>query len=277
MNHDNNRLATGPIPTSPPTIPENAPDNLLSTPFSPIPQVELTRESTDKPSNGLLGGIVVIGALCTLGVLTAIAVVSQRQAAVAVESSESDSLSLGDQFTKEQAPAVSEANAATLERIPQLGPMEGSADNTTTQQFSPFEWENPDGSIGFLERNGKPKAIYFLAHWCPHCQAELAKIESLAAVGLQPEEVDFIAVGVLARPGEANFPPEMWLADAPFDQLMIDVEQELAAEESLAARFGLAGVPYVLYLDAELNLIERKSGELSQEEVLDDWERLAAE
>ncbi|MCP4225189.1 MAG: hypothetical protein GY773_17770, partial [Actinomycetia bacterium] len=38
-----------------------------------------------------------------------------------------------------------------------------------------------------IEADGRPKVIYFLAHWCQHCQAEVPVVQELIDEGSQPE------------------------------------------------------------------------------------------
>ncbi len=59
--------------------------------------------------------------------------------------------------------------------------------------------------------DGTPKAVYFLAHHCQFCQAEVPVIQGLVDSGQQPDGMQIYAVStsVIDRPN-ANYPPELW-------------------------------------------------------------------
>ena len=54
-------------------------------------------------------------------------------------------------------------------------------------------------------------AIWFVAHWCPHCQAEVPRIVALAEQGRLPEGVDVAAVSTAVDATAPNYPPSAWL------------------------------------------------------------------
>ena len=74
------------------------------------------------------------------------------------------------------------------------------------------------GSVDFEGRNvevggatGSPYALVFLAHWCPHCQAEVPRLVSLAQNG-QIEGIDVVGVVTGTSEANPNYPPSEWLA-----------------------------------------------------------------
>ena len=53
-----------------------------------------------------------------------------------------------------------------------------------------------DGKPVTIAPNGKPQAIVFVAHWCPHCQAEVPRLVALAKQGVfKGLEVTAVATG----------------------------------------------------------------------------------
>ena len=51
----------------------------------------------------------------------------------------------------------------------------------------------------------------FLAHWCPHCQAEVPRIVTLAKAGaFDGLDVASVATGTSSQ--YPNYPPSAWLA-----------------------------------------------------------------
>jgi thiol-disulfide isomerase/thioredoxin len=110
--------------------------------------------------------------------------------------------------------------------------------------------------------DGRPKVLVFLAHWCPHCQAEVPRItEWLEAEGA-PADVDLYGVATATSSTQGNYPPAQWLSREGWPvPTLVDDE-----EGTIASAFGLSGFPFFVVLDAEGTVVERASGELSTEQ-----------
>jgi thiol-disulfide isomerase/thioredoxin len=115
-----------------------------------------------------------------------------------------------------------------------------------------------DGNGG----NGKPQAIAFVAHWCPHCQAEVPRLVSLAKQGVF-DGVDVTAVATGTNSTYPNYPPSAWLKDVdwPFP-VMADTKGGTAAQA-----FGLAAYPYFVLVDANGKVAARGSGEIPPDQI----------
>ena len=123
-----------------------------------------------------------------------------------------------------------------------------------------------------IEDDGRAKVIYFLAHWCPHCQAEVPRIVDLIDSGGQPEGLDIygISTSVDASRGGA-YPPAAW-----FDREGFDVPVLRDSPNSDAFQFfGGGGFPYAVYVDADNNIVARSSGELDPAAIQSIWELTA--
>jgi cytochrome c biogenesis protein CcmG/thiol:disulfide interchange protein DsbE len=127
--------------------------------------------------------------------------------------------------------------------------------------------ESFDGSSVVIER-GRPTLVLFLAHWCPHCQAEVPRlVEHLGGAPL-PDDVDLIAVSTAASPDRPNFPPSEWLEDEGWRwPVLVD-----DADGSIAGAYGLPGFPYLVALDRSGDVVGTVSGEFPMEE----FDRLVA-
>ncbi len=126
-----------------------------------------------------------------------------------------------------------------------------------------------DGDDVVIGPDGRPKVVYFLAHWCSHCQDEVRAITELVADGAQPDGVDIYAVAIAVRDDQPNYPPSAWLADFPGAVMRDSVDNEAASAA------GVSGIPYALYLDGDHLVLARSVGSLSSAAIADRWARLA--
>lgn len=110
---------------------------------------------------------------------------------------------------------------------------------------------------------GEPQVLLFLAHWCPHCRAEVPVITDWLAVKGLPAGVRLAAVSTAVSAAQPNFPPSAWLAgeDWPLPTMADNTDQ------SAAAAYGLTGFPYFVAIGADGNVVARASGELPVEEI----------
>src|SRR3972149_8959446 len=62
-----------------------------------------------------------------------------------------------------------------------------------------------------ISRDGRPKILIFLAHWCSHCQVEVPIVHDWVDAGSLPEGLDLIGVATSPTSTRPNFPPSAWL------------------------------------------------------------------
>lgn len=63
-----------------------------------------------------------------------------------------------------------------------------------------------------IDPNDGPMGIVFLAHWCPHCQNEVAELREWLATNELPAGSDLVTVSTWVDPDRPNYPPSTWLA-----------------------------------------------------------------
>lgn len=113
-----------------------------------------------------------------------------------------------------------------------------------------------DGAGMTIAPTGKPQVIVYLAHWCPHCRAEVPRIVALAKAG-KLDGVDISTVAAAGRKELPNYPPSAWLEDESWPYpTMVD-----SASSTAAAAYGLTGYPYFLLVDAQGKVVARSEGE----------------
>ena len=110
---------------------------------------------------------------------------------------------------------------------------------------------------------GGPMLIVFLAHWCPHCQAELPSYVELAEQG-ELDGLRTVAVATSTTPERPNYPPSAWLDEEGWtgDRFYDD------RDSTAAAAYGLTSFPYTVIVDADGKVVDRFSGEQPDERIL---------
>jgi thiol-disulfide isomerase/thioredoxin len=108
-----------------------------------------------------------------------------------------------------------------------------------------------------------PTMVVYLAHWCPHCNAEIPELVELNDSGDIPEELTVVGVSTGVDPTAPNYPPSEWLADKGWPwTAMADDEASTSFVVS-----GGSGFPYLVILDADGKVVARASGEKSAEDL----------
>jgi thiol-disulfide isomerase/thioredoxin len=117
-----------------------------------------------------------------------------------------------------------------------------------------------------LRPNGQPMLLVFLAHWCPHCNAEIPRLIEWKESGQMPEDLNVIGVATGSRSDQPNWPPSQWLQDMEWPwPAMADSEAQDAA-----IAYGVNGYPGLVLIDGDGTVLARRSGEASVSE-LDAW------
>jgi thiol-disulfide isomerase/thioredoxin len=134
-------------------------------------------------------------------------------------------------------------------------------DNVAVGLVAPtFSGPNENSEIISLEKNGKAKAIIFLAHWCGHCQKEVPSVQEwINTIGV-PEGVEIIAVATSIDRVRDNYPPQEWLEREGWSETQI-----YDLDKKIGNAYGLTAFPYWVFLDNELNVKLRRTGNLPQD------------
>jgi len=140
-------------------------------------------------------------------------------------------------------------------------PMVGTViPSVTGQQF--------DGKQLAIAADGKPHIIMVVAHWCPHCQAEVPRIQGWLDASGMPTDVELVTVATSNDPAKGNFPAADWLRAQKWSvPTIVDDKQSQAG-----AAFGVSGFPYFIVTDAQGKVVYRTSGEKTEAE----WNALLA-
>lgn len=119
------------------------------------------------------------------------------------------------------------------------------------------------GDVVRITTRGRPVVIAFYAHWCPHCQAEVADLTEWLETNELPAGVDFYAVSVLEDATRGNHPPEEWLRDEGWQHPVVADTPAMSVVDA----FGLASVPYLVAVDADNEVKLRFAGNVGPNEL----------
>ena len=108
-------------------------------------------------------------------------------------------------------------------------------------------------SIG---NDGRAKAIVLLAHWCPHCQAEVPEVQGWINTNGMPEGVDLYSVSTSVDEGLSNYPPSEWLKREGWT-LPVVVDDTAS---STAEAFGMSGTPFWVFVNSDGTVAARAAG-----------------
>jgi thiol-disulfide isomerase/thioredoxin len=116
-----------------------------------------------------------------------------------------------------------------------------------------------NGTPVTIEPDGTPKIVVFLAHWCPHCQAEVPVIQQWIDEGNLPDDVELVSVATGTNQLRPNWPPQEWLESEGWTPGVI-MDDELT---TVAVSYGMGATPMFVVLDGENKNLGRITGELS--------------
>lgn len=123
-----------------------------------------------------------------------------------------------------------------------------------------------DGNEVRLEP-GKPTVAVVMAHWCPHCQAEIPKIVEWSGAGDLSDEVQIIGISSAANESQGNFPPASWLAKENWTFPVIVDTRGMSVQKAL----GISSYPGMIAIRADGTVAMRASGELPLAEAQRLW------
>jgi cytochrome c biogenesis protein CcmG, thiol:disulfide interchange protein DsbE len=149
---------------------------------------------------------------------------------------------------------------------------ESGQDQAIGQTAPDLSGSSFDGTPVEITNDGTPKVIVFLAHWCPHCQAEVPRIVSMQERGALPADVRIYAVSTGVNPAYVNYPPSAWLARERWTNPVLRDNETGSA----ARAYGLTGYPMIVFVDARGAVVARVSGEQEDAAIIGLMQQLAS-
>jgi thiol-disulfide isomerase/thioredoxin len=119
--------------------------------------------------------------------------------------------------------------------------------------------------------DGTTKVLIFLAHWCPHCRAEVPVLQDWleASGGVLPADIEILSIATGLDPSAGNYPPSNWLFEDEGWQFPVMIDD---ASSTIGNMYGLSSYPFYVAVNGQNQVIARSSGEFTVEQ----WEQFLA-
>ena len=175
----------------------------------------------------------------------AVVVVVAGVVAIAVSSSGSKSSSSGGRASPAGGTVVPNGNpknppvTVTGAALP-MQPQDTSAPDPAIGKTIPtVTGETFDGAKITISPNDGPQIVMGIAHWCPHCQNEIPKVQQWLDQNGMPKDVAIHAIATANDPTRPNYPAGDWLRRVGFSvPTILDNDNTQAAQA-----FGVRGLP----------------------------------
>ncbi|MEN9644528.1 MAG: hypothetical protein RL238_1197 [Actinomycetota bacterium] len=222
-------------------------------------RAEARRKAAAKAANG--GGSktwmwVTIGVLVVVAVVgVVIATSGGDDSPAASDTTAADSGGLDDLPTSQPV-------TVTGDPLPAYNPDAGSDDalGLTAPILDGFNFNSQPIKVDAAEG---PYMLVFLAHWCPHCNAEVPRLLDWKNSGAIPAELRVIGVATAVSETSVNFPPAEWFSNKGWAwPVLVDEAQGDGAAGKAAQAYGASGWPYFVIVGADGKVKVRVSGEV---------------
>lgn len=144
-----------------------------------------------------------------------------------------------------------------------LPPLGGDAIDAAVGMMAPqLTGQTFDGStVTVAPGDGQAYMVVFLAHWCPHCNAEIPRLVSWYESGDVPANLRIIGVSTAVAADRPNYPPSEWIVETRWPwEIMAD-----SSDVSAAAAFGVSGFPFFAIVGSDGVVKVRQSGQVETE------------
>jgi thiol-disulfide isomerase/thioredoxin len=155
----------------------------------------------------------------------------------------------------------------SLPLMPQSAPQDDTANGLTPPDVT---GSNFAGDTVSITNDGRAKGIVFVAHWCPHCQEEVPRVQEWTDAGGDVEGVDLYSVSTSVQSTRANYPPSDWLEAEGWTIPALRDD----ADGSTHLAYGGGGFPYWVFVNSDGTVALRTSGQLQTDQLVQILESL---
>jgi thiol-disulfide isomerase/thioredoxin len=166
----------------------------------------------------------------------------------------------GSQPIEDETAAVT-IDGVSLPVMPQSAPQDESANGLIPPDLTGTDFA---GNTVSITNDGQAKGIVFVAHWCPHCQEEVPRVQAWIDGGGSVDGVDLYSVSTSVRSTQANYPPSDWLESEGWTSPVIRDD----AEGSAHLAYGGGGFPYWVFVNSDGTVALRTSGQLQTDQLV---------
>ena len=145
--------------------------------------------------------------------------------------------------------------SGTLPPMPQQANIDQSATGIGAPIVTGEDFDNNTVVVG---NDGRPKAIVFLAHWCPHCQAEVPSVQAWLDATGGVDGVDMYSIATAINSDRDNHPPSDWLENEGWTVPVIRDDQD----SSVLRAYGNGGFPFWVFTNSDGTVALRVAGEI---------------
>lgn len=108
-----------------------------------------------------------------------------------------------------------------------------------------------------------PQVIAVVAHWCPHCQAEVPRIVDWLATNELPNGAQLVTLSTSINAAQPNYPPSRWLEREGWTAPVLTDD---AASTALGA-LGVTSFPGFVFVNSDGTVAQRLTGELPVDQI----------
>lgn len=200
----------------------------------------------------------------------AVAVVIALAAGIGIYVASGDDGEAADPDSTEQTSSLPDSQPATITGDSLAVFTDGASDAAVGLDAPVISGLNFAGEEIVLDAaaTGRPYMVVFLAHWCPHCNAEVPRLNDWKHSGGVPADLDVIGVATAVSKSSANYPPSSWFSNRGWEwPVMVDEADGDGAAGKVAQAFGASGWPYFVIVGADGKVKVRVSGEVEASDL----------
>jgi thiol-disulfide isomerase/thioredoxin len=178
------------------------------------------------------------------------------------------------------SPAAASTTTGALSNLPASQPVKVTGtplpayDNTKNpdpavgKDAPVLEGKNFAGDPIVIDKSKGATMVVFLAHWCPHCNAEIPRLLDWKHSGQVPAGLNVVGVATAVSKASVNYPPGQWFSNKGWDwPVMVDQSNGDGAAGVAAEAYGATGWPYFVIFGADGKVKVRVSGEVQISEL----------
>jgi cytochrome c biogenesis protein CcmG/thiol:disulfide interchange protein DsbE len=136
--------------------------------------------------------------------------------------------------------------------------VEAASDPAVGEVMPTIEGQDFTGRKVTISDDGRPKIVLLLAHWCPHCQAEVPVLQEWFDSGATHGDLDVYSIVTSTDATKPNYPPSEWL-DVEGWTARVLLDDDASSAASIA---GVTSYPFFVFVDADGVVRQRAAGEL---------------